>query len=399
MRGVAAKPKHRGSQPAARIGAVFLLGLAVLLLLRIADGSTTANPALLATVGGTAVLGAVAFVVPWSKVGWAWTLLLPAVAFVLFGLSLTQAEQHPNAYLLYPFAGFVWLGLAYPPGIAMRLGVPALLVAGVPALLTGTVPRTLLSYPVVFLFGALLAELLARILAELRGSLDHARASDQARAALIGTLAHDLRSPTATMAGTVRLLRERDRELDVETRESLLTSAERQAERLLDLAESLVDSDRVGEGALTLKRVWLDPIEVVQRAAWLVGVEVDVADGAGLRIFADRQRLQHVLTNVLDNARRHGAPPYTVTVSREEPSDAGQADGCGGVRLTVRDHGSGVPTRLVEVAFDRFVHGGSSGSTGLGLWLVRNLVEAHGGQVWIEDADPGTRVVLVVPDA
>ena len=384
-----AKMTERDILRASRTAAVFLGGLALLLSLRVVDGSAPLEADILIAAGGSLGLALSALALPWPRLGRWSTLVLPAIAFALFGLSLTAAESHPSSYLLYPFAGFVWLGLAYPPGVALRAVAPGLAVATIPALLGGMDPVLLASYPVVFLLGGLVAELLARIVAELRDALVVTRSSDRARASLIATLAHDLRSPAATVAGTMRLLHERGATLDEPTRERLLQAAERQSERLLDLADALLDSDRARAGALTLQRSEVDPFAVLDRAAWLSGVDLEVAGDPSLRVPADRRRLQHVLTNVLDNATRHGAPPVEAAVEASE----------GITRIIVRDHGPGVPEQLVESALDPFVHGGGEGSTGLGLWLVRTVVEAHHGQVRLESAEPGLRVVLELPSS
>ena len=402
----------RDSQRAARIAASFIAGLAVLIAVRAVDGSAEVDRSLLIAVVGSFGLSAVALVLPWQRFGRWSTLLLPAIAFVLFGVSLAGAESHANSYLLYPFGAFVWLGLAYPPLVATRMALPALAVATIPALAAGRPPLELLGYPVVFALGVAVAELLARIVTDLQTALDRTRSSDRARASLISTLAHDLRSPAATVAGSIRLLREREPDLDPEMRERLLAGAERQSERLLDLADSLVDGDRARGDALTLQLAAVDPAEIVSRAAWLTGIDVDMTGELDAVVVADRRRLQHVMGNLLDNAQRHGAPPVEVSIERigdidtdiggTLARDAAEDDRpapaeASGVRIEIRDHGPGIPDDLGEGVFDRFVHGGGPGSTGLGLWLVRSVVEAHGGSVRIDAADPGARVTVELP--
>ncbi len=377
----------QGIVRASRTAAVFLVGLALLLAVRVVDGSATLVPDTLVAAGSSLGLALLALLLPWPRLGRWSTLVLPATTFVLLGLNLMVADAHPNSYLLYPFAGFVWLGLAYPPGVALRAVLPGLLVVTGPALLDGTDPLLLASYPLAFVLGALVAELLARIVAELHDALLITRSSDRVPASMIATLAHDLRSPAATVAGTMRLLRERDRTLDEPNREELLEGAERQSERLLDLADALLDSDRARAGSLTLQRSEFDPFVLLARSAWLSGVDIEVVGDRSLRVLADRRRLQHALTSVLDNASRHGAPPVEAVVEA----------GDGVIRLLVRDHGPGVPEQQFESVFDPFVHAGGRSSTGLGLWLVRMVIEAHGGRVLLEPAEPGLRVVLELP--
>lgn len=385
--------RARDIQRAARIGAAFLFGLALLLVVRALDGSTVPTQRYLVSVGGSLVLALLALLLPWPRLGRWTTLVLPLSALTLFGFSLAAAVSHPSAYLLYPFAGFVWFGLAYPPGVALRLAVPGLALITGPALLTGTRPREVLAYPVVILLAALVAEMLSRLVSELRVALSDSRSSDRARAAVIATLAHDLRSPAAMVAGSMRLLRERDDELEPEVRAELLGAAERQAERLLDLADSLVDSDRLRGQPLTLRRTPTRVVDLVDRAGWLTDVEVAVTGDLDAVVDVDARRLQHVLTNLLENAVRHGAPPVEVDIVA-----AGDE-----VRVHVRDHGPGVPDRLGDEVFGRYVHGGADGSTGLGLWLARSLVEAHGGRLDLAAADPGAaettgaRFVIALP--
>lgn len=392
----------RDSQRAARIAAAFIAGLAVLIAVRAYDGSAEVDRSLLFAVVGSFGLSVLALVVPWHRLGrWA-TLALPAIAFALFGVSLAGAASHASSFLLYPFAAFVWLGLAYPPGVATRMALPGLAVATIPSLVAGRPALELLAYPVVFVFGVAVAELLARIVTDLQTALDRTRSSNRARASLISTLAHDLRSPAATVAGSIRLLRERESDLDAEMRERLLAGAERQSERLLDLADSLVDGDRVRSDELTLQLTEVEPAQVVSRAAWLTGVDVELTGALDARVLADRRRLQHVVNNLLDNAQQHGAPPVEVFIERTGDAEQAAGDtparaGTSGVRIEIRDHGPGVPRDLGDGVFDRFVHGGGPGSTGLGLWLVRSLVEAHGGTVHIDAADPGARVTVELP--
>jgi signal transduction histidine kinase len=109
-----------------------------------------------------------------------------------------------------------------------------------------------------------------------------------------------------------------------------------------------------------------------------------------LRVYADHERLEQVLVNLIANAVRHGRPPVHVTA--EALGDT--------VRIAVRDHGPGVPPEHQGALFERF--GGDSDhpdSVGLGMWIVRLLVEAHGGTVGYESAGPGARFIVSLPAA
>ena len=109
----------------------------------------------------------------------------------------------------------------------------------------------------------------------------------------------------------------------------------------------------------------------VRRAAATPTVHVDVEVPHEARVRADEVRLSQALDNLLDNAVRHGAPPFAVSAHVRED----QAE------LRVTDAGSGVPAELVPRVFDRFATAGPTSGTGLGLYLVREIVRGHGGEV------------------
>lgn len=105
-------------------------------------------------------------------------------------------------------------------------------------------------------------------------------------------------------------------------------------------------------------------------------------------VWADPLRLEQILVNLIINAQRHGQPPIEVTAS--EHSD--------GVRIAVHDHGSGVPAEAQPGLFERFTASDTApASVGLGRWIIRQLVQAHGGTVSYEDAQPGARFVVRLP--
>jgi len=169
--------------------------------------------------------------------------------------------------------------------------------------------------------------------------------------------------------GTTRLRRLLD---------DLLTASRLQASALEVRPEVVPGGDVVREAATTVKRRTHPDAEVL----------LDVPPG--LTVHADRDRLAQALDNLLDNALHHGAPPVRVTA----------ASGPSGVRIRVSDQGPGVSPAMEPRLFDRFATGRHRGGTGLGLFIVRELARAQGGDAFYEPASTQTSAgafVIVLP--
>jgi signal transduction histidine kinase len=168
----------------------------------------------------------------------------------------------------------------------------------------------------------------------------------------------------------------------------MLDAAIRQTGRISRLATGLLDLSRIeATGALRLNRQWAPAGELVRDALSYVrgsGVVVDVDDD--LRICVDTERFEQIVVNLVGNALRYGAAPVVVRARA-----AGAA-----VRLEVEDHGPGVRAEVRSRLFTRFGVGEPDG-TGLGLWIVRQLAEAHGGEAHYEDGERGARFVVTIP--
>jgi signal transduction histidine kinase len=209
------------------------------------------------------------------------------------------------------------------------------------------------------------------------------------RGALMATLAHDVRAPLSSVTGTLEIL-EDDAALDDRYR-PLLAGAMRQTLRVVKLATGILEVERVEHGALVLDRRDVPVADLAEDVRALtqptsVTVEVD----PDLTVDADRDRLEQVLFNLTNNALRHGRPPVVISATRAD----------GGVEIAVEDQGSGVPARDVPALFDRFSSADHSPhSVGLGLWIVRTLVEAHGGSIRYESPRDGARFVVSLPVA
>lgn len=219
------------------------------------------------------------------------------------------------------------------------------------------------------------------------------RRAERANAALISTIAHELRSPLTGVKGfSATLLRRWDRFTD-EQKRFMIDTIEADADRVTRLITELLDVSRIDARRLTIHARPVDLRVVLGRAVERLvasGGQCTVTTNVGApEVWADPDRLEQMLSNLLDNAVRH-ARAHIHLSSRPGPD--------GTVDICVDDDGPGVPVEQRELVFGKFFHGRSPGSTGLGLYIVRGLAEAQGGSVVLEEApDGGARVRISLP--
>ena len=241
------------------------------------------------------------------------------------------------------------------------------------------------------------AGVVQRVVVSLRGTESRERL-ERSRADLVSTVAHELRSPLTSVKGfTATLLAKWDRFTD-EQKLLMLATVNADADRVTRLLSELLDVSRIDAGRLELRRQVVDVPEAVRRV--IAGSIAAGEEESRFRIFAseelpemwvDPDKLDQVLHNLLENALRHGAGTVTVRVeplSTERPENSeklGSSDGAvlgPGAVITVSDEGDGIPEETVARVFTKFWRGGARrGGTGLGLFIAKGIVEAHGGTI------------------
>jgi PAS domain S-box-containing protein len=204
----------------------------------------------------------------------------------------------------------------------------------------------------------------------------------------LALVTYDLRNPLTTVLGLGATLESHAEELQRDRIGRMGQSIRGQAERIARLADDLYDVSRLEARSLLLSPHPVDLAATVEQALASVASAgaVDVDIPPGITVQADGRRLEQVVANLVENAIEHGGSPILVTAD-------GQADD-GSVVLAVTDGGPGVPAALVPTLFSGLRTLGRrtrdrSRGTGLGLALVRGLMEAMGGRVWYEDAPGG----------
>ena len=231
------------------------------------------------------------------------------------------------------------------------------------------------------------------------------RQADQLKTGFISDVTHELRTPLTVIKGTIETLQDGALD-DLAARGPFLESMGRETDRLIRLVNDLLVLTRADAGALNLRLHPLNMAELARvRCSHLQGaadknqvrLRVVVADLTGdadrFMVAADADRMTQVLDNLLDNAVRYSSPGGEVTVSLTR--EAGE------VICRVTDEGAGIPAQHLPYIFERFYRAdpsrerGRDGGSGLGLSIVRSLLQAHGGSVRAESSvGQGTTISL-----
>jgi signal transduction histidine kinase len=202
---------------------------------------------------------------------------------------------------------------------------------------------------------------------------------------LTSMLTHDVAQPISSIASLAELLRADWADLPEDIRLELATKIDKNAQRLIKMMNDLQLLFRLDMGSVTARRAPVPLLEVAEQATAGAPGDVEITIGDDLAALADRGHVRVVLENLLNNAFAYGDPP--VRLGGERRADL--------VELTVQDSGPGIPEELMPHLFDRFMRG-----AGLGLFIVRHLVEANGGSVRYERAEPrGARLVVALEAA
>jgi PAS domain S-box-containing protein len=229
-----------------------------------------------------------------------------------------------------------------------------------------------------------------------------AEAANRAKDEFLAMLGHELRNPLSPILTALQLMRLRGTEGSERER----TVIERQVTHLTRLVDDLLDVSRIARGKVQLKEELLELAEVVAKAVEMTSplleqrthtLDLDVPR-SGLPLRGDATRLSQVITNLLTNAAKYTAAGGHITVRATEEQ--------GQVVLRVRDTGIGIAPDVLPHVFDLFVQGRqaldrSQGGLGLGLTIVRNLVEHHGGSVsaYSQGRGAGSEFVVRLPKA
>jgi PAS domain S-box-containing protein len=215
---------------------------------------------------------------------------------------------------------------------------------------------------------------------------DASARSERSRADLVSEVAHELRSPLTSVKGFTSTLLNKWERLTDKQKLFMLETVNADADRVTRLIHDLLDVSRIESGRLEVHRQVVDLPAAVRR---LVASRVASgyaeerfrveARGELPQMWLDSDKLEQILSNLVENGVRHGAGTVSVVI---EPCE-------GGAAVSVRDEGQGIAPETVPRVFRQFWRGKRRGGTGLGLFIVKGLVEAHGGTITVGRAPNG----------
>lgn len=226
------------------------------------------------------------------------------------------------------------------------------------------------------------------------------READEIKRTFISVISHELKTPIALIKGYVGTLRREDAAWDPEVVRDSLEVIEEEADRLAELIENLLDATRLQSGTLSLNRSDVALAKTAHRVAEKFRVQatrhtiiVDFPDDFPV-IVCDEDRIEQVLYNLLSNAIKYSPEGGEIRISGSVRPEQ--------VIVCVSDQGPGIAPGDIPYIFDRFYRSPEASRTtkgaGLGLFLARAVVEAHGGRIWVDpQPERGARICFSLP--
>jgi signal transduction histidine kinase len=220
------------------------------------------------------------------------------------------------------------------------------------------------------------------------------RQFDEEKRDFVATISHELRTPMTGVYGAAQTLLRSDIELSTEQRSDLLQLIVGQAERLSQIVDDLLLATSLDHNRVQISREEVDLTELVRGTLKVLArPDVEITAPSEPYVLGDRDRIQQILVNLLDNAFKYGSPPVTVMIA-----PAGDA-----FAISVCDAGTGIPQDEQERIFERFYRrdpklARAPSGTGLGLYIARELAERMGGMLEVGSSPgSGTAFVLTLP--
>ena len=217
---------------------------------------------------------------------------------------------------------------------------------------------------------------------------------DRLKSEFVAMVSHELRTPLTSIIGFARTLQRMS--MSEEKQHECLAIVEKEGKHLASLIEEYLDISKMETGNLTLVPSAVDMEGVVRGVVgafpWATNVRITLERDLPA-LHADGERLRRVVRNVLENAVRHGGVGVAIDLRVRRV--------CGVVEVSIADNGPGIPEAIQTRMFEKFYQGDTErGGSGLGLTMVKAIMEAHGGRVWCESTPgAGATFFLTLPTA
>jgi|GEM_PF-1038904 signal transduction histidine kinase len=224
---------------------------------------------------------------------------------------------------------------------------------------------------------------------------------EQAKSDFVSMVSHELRTPLTSIKAYVDTLQRQDVEFDDETRASFVSVIARETERMTRLINDILDLSRIEAGRLDLKPTFVDLPELIHKVESRIEQQ---AEGRRLvfevpatmePVLAEQAKLEQVMLNIIGNALKYSPEGGDIEISVRRLKEKAM--------VTVTDHGIGIPEEQLPFIFEKYHRGGKSEGggirgAGLGLFVTKSIIEAHGGRIWVESTEgKGTSMIFTIP--
>ncbi|HTL47059.1 MAG TPA: DUF4118 domain-containing protein [Verrucomicrobiae bacterium] len=336
--------------------------------------------------------------------GYAQSLLM--VVLVTLGGELLKRTIEPINLIMFYLLAVIVAGIRWGHGPAVLTSVLSVLAFDfflIPPYLTFGVEdfQYVFTFAGFLIVGLITSELMTKTKEQARKArqLELLRATKKLQTALLNSVSHDLRTPLASIIGSISMLLQDEPSLAEETIKGLLRDAYGESLRLNRLVGNLLDMTRLEAGALNLSFKSCDLRDVL-------GVALqELADKLEQRriktqiphdlpeISADFSLIMKVLVNLIDNAAKYSSEDTPIRIAAKTQGDR--------IKIEIMDEGIGIAPKDLKPIFDKFYrasHPSTVEGLGLGLSIAKGIVEAHHGEIWAESgAGKGTTFVVLLP--
>ncbi|ELS01355.1 PAS domain S-box [Xenococcus sp. PCC 7305] len=247
----------------------------------------------------------------------------------------------------------------------------------------------------------------------LTSDISDRKAIERMKDEFISVVSHELRTPLTSIHSSLKILATGKLGSLSKKGQRMLQIADEQTERLVHLVNNVLDLQRIQSGKITMNKqaaqaeeLILEAVQTMETLAQEQAIRISIQPNNFI-VWADRDYIVQALTNLLSNAIKFSPPNSMIVISatkNHRQTNGKQQQTVSPITFAVQDQGQGIPEDRLETIFERFQQVDSSdsrkkGGTGLGLAICRQIVEGHGGQIWVESClDKGSTFYFTLPE-